>query len=68
MQRSLADLKSLEPEYTEDTPKYSIHFSKTNSKEIAKYSAFLKSEGKNRIDIIDNWWAAILPIEVKLNK
>ncbi|MDR2130511.1 MAG: hypothetical protein LBP56_05010 [Odoribacteraceae bacterium] len=74
MRHSLADLKRIEPKYTDDTPKYSIHFSENipdeacnDGKVYAKYDAFVLEEGyEGRIGVFESAWDEMLPLEVKI--
>jgi hypothetical protein len=76
MQRSLADLKRLEPKYTDETANYTIHFSE-NSKdedddcdeEFVQYHAYLRDVGyKGNIGVFETAWDEMLPLEVVIKK
>jgi hypothetical protein len=75
MQYSLADLKCLEPKYTDDTEKSTIHFSENTPEEddpdekYVKYDAFIrKVDHKGRIGVFESNWNEMLPLEVCLDE
>jgi hypothetical protein len=76
MQRSLADLKRLEPKYTDETAKYTIHFSENSKDEdndsdeaFVKYDASLrKVDHKGNIGVFESAWDEMLPLEVVIKK
>jgi hypothetical protein len=74
MQRSLADLKSMAPKYTDDTPKYSIHFEENIPNEeygkvYAKYDAFVQKEDyKGRIGVFECAWDEMLPLKIIIDE
>jgi hypothetical protein len=72
MQRSLADLKRLEPKYTEETAEYTIHFSENDKdeddyseEEFVQYDAFVrKADYEGNIGVFECAWDEMLPLEV----
>jgi len=77
MQYSLADLKSLEPEYTDKTKDYTIHFSENilteeelnEEKEYVQYYVFIRQVGeKDNFGVFESSWAEMLPLEVVIEK
>ena len=74
MQRSLADLQSIEPKHTDKTSIHSIHFSEnqpdedcSGDKVFAKYHASLyDEEEKQHYGMLDQDWEKVLPLEVKI--
>lgn len=76
MQRSLADLKRLEPKYTDETAKYTVHFSKNDKdedddsgEEFVQYHAFVREAGyEGNIGVFESAWDEMLPLEVIIDK
>ncbi|MDR0415569.1 MAG: hypothetical protein LBH84_09195, partial [Prevotellaceae bacterium] len=79
MQRSLADLKRLEPKYTDETALYTIHFSENNKDEgdpyekkivrhyaeFVQHCAFVQKTGCERtVGVFESVWDEMLPLEV----
>jgi len=66
MQHSLAELKSIEPTYTDDTAKATIHFEETDP---SKYKTFILKEGNDKkFSYFGSSWDEVLPLEVKTNE
>jgi hypothetical protein len=76
MRRSLADLKRLEPKYTDETWKYTIHFSENckdeddiSDEEFVHYHAFLREvDYEGNLGVFECSWDKMLPIEVIIDK
>jgi hypothetical protein len=76
MQRSLADLKQLEPKYTDETWKYTIHFSENikdeddiSDEEFIQYHAFLRDvDYEGHVGVFETAWDEMLPFEVIIDK
>jgi hypothetical protein len=71
MRYSLADLKRLEPKYTDDTEKYTIHFLENTPEEddsdekYVKYHAFIRAtDYEGAIGVFESDWNEMLPLEV----
>jgi len=70
MERSLADLKRLEPKYTDETAKCTIHFSddsldEDHDEQYVRYHAFVKSaDSETDYAVFETAWDEMLPLEV----
>jgi len=78
MQRSLADLKRLEPKYTDETDEYNIHFSENHpdedddpneKEEFVQYDAFVRREVGYvaPIGVFESAWDEMLPLKVVID-
>ena len=79
MQFSLADLKQLEPNYTDKTKDYTIHFSENitdeedknanEKEEYVQYYAFTRQVGHEEyFGVFESSWGEMLPLEVVIDK
>jgi hypothetical protein len=66
MQHSLADLKKIEPKYTDSTANFNIHFRRnTDSENGTKYDAFILKKDDNYIYALEDIpWEDALSYEV----
>jgi hypothetical protein len=76
MQRSLADLKRLEPKYTDETWKSTIHFTENNKdeddisdEEFVQYDVYLRDvDYSGHCGVFEASWDEMLPLEVIIDK
>jgi len=79
MQFSLADLKRLEPEYTDETKDCTIHLSENipdeedkdanEKEEYVQYHAFIRQVGhEENFGVYEASWGEMLPLEVIIDK